>query len=58
MKKIMAISQEIRVAQRWFLCIALIQNVWYQYLKFPVDSFYSLEVTTRTKNRSENEQGQ
>ena len=50
----MQISQEIRVAELWILCIALLHNVSYQCLKFQADSFYSMELMAHTKNQSEN----
>ena len=50
----MAISQEIRKAELWFLCTVLLNNVCYQYLKFQVDGFYNLDVMAQTKIQSEN----
>ena len=34
--------QKLSVEELWFLCTALLNNVLYQWLKFAVDSFYSL----------------
>ena len=47
-------SQEIRVAELWFLSTAFLNNVCCQRLKFQVESFFSLEVMTRIQ--SENKQ--
>ena len=35
-----------------FLCTELLQNIFYQFMKFKVDSFYSLEVMAWTKAQS------
>ena len=42
----------------WFLCTALLQNVFYQCMKVQVDSFCtcSLKVMAQTKIQSENKQ--
>ena len=50
----MAISQEIRVDELWYMCSALLQNVSCQSLKFQVDGFHSLEVMVQTRIHSEN----
>ena len=38
------------VADVWFLCTALFHNVLYQFMKFTVESFYSLDVKAQIKN--------
>ena len=43
-------DSKIEVAESWFLCTALLHNLFYQYMKFQVDSFYSLEVVAWTKS--------
>ena len=48
----MAISQEIRVAEFWFLCSSLFHNVLYQCLEIQDDSFYNLEVMAQAKIQS------
>ena len=40
------------VVELWFLCNAPLQNVVYQFVKFQVDSFYSLQVMIQTKTQS------
>ena len=40
----------------WFLSTALLLNEIYPYMKFQVDSSYSLRVTVRTKIKYENQQ--
>ena len=54
--KIIAVSQEMRVAELWFLCTALLHHMFYQCLKFQVDSFYNLEVMAHARIQSENKQ--
>ena len=41
-------------AVSFVLCTAPLHNVFYQFVKFQVDSFYSLEVMIQTKIQSEN----
>ena len=48
-------NKKIRVAEWWFLCTTLLYNVFYQCMRFQVDSYYCLELTTR-KNQIENKQ--
>ena len=49
----MEISQEIRVAELWFLCTVLLQQCVLS-VTFQVDSFYSLEDLAQTKIQKEN----
>ena len=44
----------LSVEELWFLCTALPHNVFYECMKFTVDSFYSLGVTAQTKIYSKN----
>ena len=52
----MAITQKVRMAEFWFMFTRLFHNVFYQCMKFQVNSFYGLEVMTWTKIQTENYQ--
>ena len=44
-----AIIQKVSISELWFLGTALLLNEIYPYMKFQVDSSYSLRVMVRTK---------
>ena len=44
--------QILSVVELWLLSTAFLYNVLYQCMKFTVESLYSLEVMTWTKNQS------
>ena len=46
-----AITQKIKVAE---LCTAFLHNVFYQCMKFPIESFNSLDDIAQTKIKCEN----
>ena len=51
-----AISQQIRMTELWFLCTALLHNVFYQCMKAQVDTFQNLKVMAQKKIQTENKQ--